>query len=130
MLLRRTFLALLSLGLPGLASGAARLATPQPSAKAEPAPQKPKAKAGVTVQITISGIAFADVKQPLAVGDTVEWINKDVVAHTATATNKNWRVVIPENGKAPLVLKKAGTVDYYCEYHPNMTGRLVVRDKK
>ena len=91
-----------------------------------PAPPKRSAKA---VQIAISGVAFAEVKQALAVGDTVEWINKDVVAHTATAKNKDWRVVIPENGKATLLLKKPGTVDYYCEYHPNMTGRLVIREK-
>jgi plastocyanin len=94
-----------------------------------PASPKPSARAGATVQITISGIEFATVKQPLAVGDVVEWINKDVVAHTATATNKDWRVVIPENGTATLILKKPGTVDYYCEYHPNMTGRLVIGDK-
>ena len=116
-MLRRTCLAMMVLpgalpglrpGLPGLTSGAAR----------------------ATVQITISGIAFAQIKQPLTVGDTIEWINKDVVAHTATARNKDWRVVIPETGKATLVLKKPGTVDYYCEYHPNMTERLVIRENK
>ena len=102
-MLRRTFLAYVFV--PRLASSAAR----------------------APVQITISGIAFAEVKQPLTVGDTIEWINKDVVAHTATAKNKDWRVLIPENGKATLALKKPGTVDYFCEYHPNMTGRLVIR---
>ena len=119
-MLRRTFLALISVGLPGLASGAAQPASPKPLAKA----------ASAVIYVTISGIAFAEVKQPLTVGDTILWVNKDVVAHTATARNKDWRVVVPENGKATLVLKKPGTVDYYCEYHPNMTGRLVIRDKK
>jgi plastocyanin len=38
--------------------------------------------------------------------------------------------MIPENGKATLVLKKPGTVDYFCEYHPNMTGTLVIRENK
>jgi plastocyanin len=84
--------------------------------------------ARATVQIAISGIAFAEVKHPLTVGDTIEWVNKDVVAHTATARNKDFRVVIDANAKATLVLKKPGTVEYYCEYHPNMTGRLVVRE--
>jgi plastocyanin len=119
-MLRRTFLATLAVfGLPGRAFGAA-----------QPGPPKPAAKAGATVQITISGIAFAERKQPLAVGDTIEWINKDVVDHTATAKNKDWRVIIAANGKATLVLKRAGTVEYFCEYHPNMTGRLVIRDKR
>jgi len=119
-MLRRTFLATLAaVGLPRQASGAAWRALP-----------KSLAKAGATVQITITGIAFVEHKQPLTVGDTVEWINKDVVAHTATARNKDWRVLIPENAKATLVLKKPGTVEFYCEYHPNMTGKLVIREKK
>ena len=119
-MLRRTFLArLAAIGLPGVASGAAQPASPKPSAKA-----------WSTVQVTIIGSAFAQVKQPLTVGDTIEWINKDVVAHTATAKTKDWRVVIAANDRASLVLKKAGAVDYYCEYHPNMTGRIVVREKK
>ena len=83
-------------------------------------------KRAATVEITIEGIAFAEVKDPLRVGDTIVWVNKDVVAHTATAKNGDWRVVIPPNAKAKMVLKKAGAVDYYCEYHPNMTGRLVI----
>ena len=83
-----------------------------------------------TVTITIESIAFAEVKDPLHVGDTIVWVNKDVVAHTATAKNGDWRVVIPPNAKATLVMKKAGTVDYYCEYHPNMIGRLVILAKK
>jgi plastocyanin len=83
-----------------------------------------------TVTITIESIAFEEVKDPFAVGDTIVWVNKDVVAHTATARNGDWRVVIPPNAKATLVLKKAGTVDYYCEYHPNMTGRLVILARK
>ncbi len=80
----------------------------------------------VTVDITIESLVFGEVKRPLHTGDTVVWINKDVIAHTATARNGDWRVVIPANAKAMLVLKKGGTVDYYCEYHPNMTGRLVI----
>ena len=108
-MLRRTFLVCVCL--PRLASGAAHASVN-------------------LVQITISGIAFAEVKQALTVGDTIEWINKDVVAHTATARNKDWRVVIAANEKARLVVKKPGTVDYFCEYHPNMTGRLMIREKE
>jgi len=116
-MLRRTFLA--STILPGVLPTWATSLSSRASGAAR-----------ATVQLVVSGIAFGEIKQPLTVDDTIEWINKDVVAHTATARNKDWRVVIPENGKATLVLKKPGTVDYYCEYHPNMTGRLVIREKK
>ena len=60
------------------------------------------------------------------VGDTVEWINKDVFAHTATARNGDFDVNLPPKKTGSFVLKKAGTVDYYCRYHPNMKATLKV----
>jgi plastocyanin len=60
------------------------------------------------------------------VGDTIEWVNSDFVAHTATARNGSWDVLIPVNAKKTVVLKTEGTVDYYCKFHPNMTGRILV----
>ena len=33
---------------------------------------------------------------------------------------------IPPKRTVPLVLKKAGTVDYYCRFHPNMKATLTV----
>jgi plastocyanin len=59
-------------------------------------------------------------------GDTVEWINKDIFAHTATARNSDWDVTLPPKKSATWVLKKAGTVDYYCRFHPNMKATLIV----
>jgi plastocyanin len=61
------------------------------------------------------------------VGDTIEWINNDILAHTATAkTGDNWNIAIAPKKTARLMLTKAGPVDYFCKYHPTMTGRLVV----
>jgi len=60
------------------------------------------------------------------VGDTVEWTNNDVVVHTATARNGDFDVTLPAKKSASTVLKKAGTVDYYCRYHPNMKASLKV----
>ena len=39
-----------------------------------------------TIQITIDKLVFAPVEVNAKVGDAVEWVNKDVLAHTATAT--------------------------------------------
>ena len=88
------------------------------------AAQKPK-----VVQIVIDKVAFAEVKVPLHVGDTIEWINKDVVDHTAPARKGEWTVALPPGQKASVVLKKAGTFEYVCKYHPNMTGTVVVKGK-
>jgi plastocyanin len=50
----------------------------------------------------------------------------DFVAHTATARNGSWDVLIPVNAKRNVVLKAEGTLDYYCKFHPNMTGRILI----
>jgi plastocyanin len=60
------------------------------------------------------------------VGDTIEWINKDIFAHTATARNGDWDVTMPPKKTVTSVLNKAGTVEYYCRFHPNMKATLVV----
>ena len=58
--------------------------------------------------------------------DTIVWVNADFVAHTATARNGAWDVMLPPNAKKQLVLKSAGTLDYYCKLHPNMIGKIIV----
>jgi plastocyanin len=97
-------------------------AKPAPPDQAKPAP-------GKTVQIVISGIAFGPVEIKANVGDTIEWLNKDIVDHTATARNKAFDLTIPIGKKVTYVVKTAGTVAYYCRFHPNMTGQLVVAAK-
>ena len=83
-----------------------------------------------TVEIEISNLAFSKAVADAKVGDTVVWVNKDIFAHTATAKNGDWRVTLAAGKSASVVLKKAGTVEYYCEYHPNMTAKVVVKEKK
>ena len=60
------------------------------------------------------------------VGDTLELINKDILAHTATARNGDFDVAMPPKKTVTYVLKKAGTVEYYCRFHPNMKAVLNV----
>ena len=79
-----------------------------------------------TIQITMENLAIAPAAALVKVGDTIEWINKDILLHTATARNGDWDVVMPPKKNVTLVLKKAGTIDYYCRFHPNMKGTLTV----
>ncbi len=81
------------------------------------------------IAITISGAAFAPDDVTVHVGDTITWTNKDVVDHTATARNGDWRVVVKAGKSGTVVVKKLGSVDYYCEYHPNMTGHVTVKSQ-
>jgi len=79
-----------------------------------------------TIQVTIDKLAFSPTEVNARVGDTIVWDNKDILAHTATAGNKDWDVMIAAKQTASLVLKNAGSIDYFCKFHPNMKGRVVV----
>ena len=79
-----------------------------------------------TIEITMENLVIAPSEVSAKVGDTIEWVNKDVFAHTATAKNGDFDVMLPPKKSATFVVKKAGTVEYYCRYHPNMKATLKV----
>ncbi|MGY8634657.1 cupredoxin family copper-binding protein [Bradyrhizobium sp. 14AA] len=79
-----------------------------------------------TIEITMENLVISPAEVSAKVGDTITWINKDVFAHTATAKNGDFDVTLPPTKSATSVLKKAGTVEYYCRYHPNMKATLKI----
>jgi len=84
--------------------------------------------AAETVQVTIQGLRFSPAEVSAHVGDTIEWINRDFIAHTATARG-SWDVVIPPGGVGRLVIDRGDEMrDYICRFHPNMKGRITPVD--
>ena len=79
-----------------------------------------------TIQIVMENLVVSPAEVSAKVGDTVEWINKDVFVHTATARNGDFDITMPPKKTVTSVLNKAGTVEYYCRYHPNMKAVLTV----
>jgi len=77
------------------------------------------------INVEIDNLVFSPEEIKAKVGDTITWINKDIVAHTATVRG-GFDVMIEVNKSASLVLIKPGVVDYYCRFHPNMKGRIAV----
>lgn len=84
------------------------------------------ALAGETIRVTIDQLKFDPPKVSAHVGDTIEWASQDFVAHTATARNKDWDVTIPAKGTGRVTLGHPGEIDYFCRFHPNMTGEIAV----
>ena len=78
-----------------------------------------------TIEVTIDKLVFSPTNIQAKVGDTIEWTNKDVLAHTATVKG-GWDVMIPAKSTGKVTLKAAGTVDYFCRFHPNMKGHIEV----
>jgi len=79
-----------------------------------------------TIQIVMENLVISPAAASAKVGDTIEWVNNDVLAHTATAGNGDFDVMMPPKQTATLVLTKAGKVDYYCRFHPNMKATLTI----
>src|ERR1043166_4302078 len=79
-----------------------------------------------TITITMENLVISPAEATAKVGDTLDLGNKDVLAHTATAKNGDFDVTMPPNKTVTYVIKKAGTVDYYCRFHPNMKAVLNV----
>ncbi len=78
-----------------------------------------------TVHVTIDKLAFQPAEIEVKAGETIEWTNRDPFAHTATVKG-GWEVSIPPGKSASHVVTADDSVDYYCRFHPNMTGRIKV----
>ena len=74
----------------------------------------------------MQNMRFGPVPANIKAGDTIVWVNRDIVPHTATARNGSFDVVIPSRRSANMVVGRAGTIAFYCRYHPGMRGSLVV----
>ena len=78
-----------------------------------------------TIQITMQDLVIAPAEVSARVGDTIEWVNRDILAHTATVKG-GMEVMIPARKTGRVTLQKAEAIDYYCRFHPNMKGRITV----
>ena len=76
--------------------------------------------------IVLNHLKFGPVPAGLHVGDTIVWENDDAFRHSATARDKSFDVDLPPGAKVPMVLTAAGSFDFFCKFHPGMTGSLVV----
>lgn len=80
-----------------------------------------------TVKVTIANMAFTPAIANVHTGDMIEWTNRDVVDHTATASNHAWDVSIAAGKTGRAVVTKTGSVDYFCKFHPNMRGEVTAQ---
>ncbi len=79
-----------------------------------------------TITITMENLVISPAEATARVGDNLELVNKDVLAHTASAKNGDFDVMMPPKKTVTYVLTKAGAVDYYCRFHPNMKATLKI----
>jgi len=79
-------------------------------------------------QVVMRAVQYQPSAITAAVGDTVEWVNRDLVPHTSTAAGGRWdSKVVPPNESWRTVMTAAGVQTYSCTIHPTMQGRITVR---
>ncbi len=80
--------------------------------------------------VEIQGFKFVPAKLTVRQGDTVEWINRDIVPHTVTKKDKAWDTGKLKKGQsAGIVFSSPGIESYLCLYHPKMRGEITVLAK-
>lgn len=103
------------------------------SSSSAPAQSTPAASSsaasGGGVTVTMQNIAFSPTSVTVKKGETVKWVNKDTVAHNVTATKGATfkSSTFGQGGSFTWKAAKAGTVEYFCTIHPNMTAKLIVQ---
>ena len=98
------------------ASGAALLLSPPPAAAA-----------ARTYTVVIEKMKFGALPAGLRKGDTILWVNRDFLRHTATAVDHSFDVDLPAGAKAKTLLRKSGAIPFSCRFHPGMRGAFQVK---
>ena len=88
----------------------------------------PAAAAPHTYTFVMDKLKFGAVPTGLKKGDTLIFVNNDLFRHTATADDHHsFDVDLMPGAKKKMVLTKTGTFPFFCRYHPNMRGVLVIK---
>lgn len=107
----------------GLAGGAATQAA---GAMTDMADMQAPADA---MQVDIKDLAFNPAQVTVPVGGTVTWTNDDTVPHTATARDRAalQSGTLEPGAQFSQTFTSPGTYDYFCEFHANMKGQVIVQ---
>jgi plastocyanin len=106
----------------GLMLAAVLVAAPAGAA----APRSKPAAAPAVHTVVIDDMKFGPVVIEAKAGDVVEWVNKDMFRHTATARDKSFDVDLKPGASGRVTLKTGGVVKFFCRFHPGMTGEIRV----
>lgn len=85
---------------------------------------------GRRVEIAMRGNAFRPRQVDVAVGDTVVWINRDIVRHNAVAPGPLDSGEIRGGERYAWVPSDTGRMEYRCTIHRNMRGVVRVQDRR
>jgi plastocyanin/uncharacterized membrane protein len=87
---------------------------------------QPAAGASANGQVIMKGMRFQPTELTVHPGETIEFKNEDIFAHTVTADDGSFDSGLIQPGSSwKMTVQKAGTIAYHCTPHPNMKATLV-----
>lgn len=76
--------------------------------------------------IVIDQMQYGPMPTGVRAGDIIEWTNHDIFEHSATARDGHFDVDL-KPGASGRITATAGTLEFFCKFHPTMTGTMVVK---
>jgi YVTN family beta-propeller protein len=87
-------------------------------------------RAGADAKISIVDFAYEPHSITIRTGDSIAWSNDDGAAHTVTFRDGSAGAKSLAPGKTfTRTFERAGTYDYFCSFHPYITGQVIVNAK-
>lgn len=106
---------------------------PPPSSAAvpavSPAAQPAGSAATATTRIAIQGVKYSPETIEIKKGETIAWDNKDMTPHTVTSQGGGElnSGSIEADASWSHTFTQTGTFPYYCTYHDEMKGTVIVK---
>lgn len=81
-----------------------------------------------SVAVEIKDLAFGQASVTIAAGGSVTWTNMDTVPHTATARDRTvlQSGTLQQGDSFTQTFTTPGTYEYFCEFHADMKGTIIV----
>ncbi len=76
--------------------------------------------------IVVDKMAFGPMPPDVRAADIIEWVNRDIFEHSATARDGSFDVDL-KPGATVRMTARDGTVAFFCKFHPTMQATLVVQ---
>jgi len=77
--------------------------------------------------VEIQKLKFVPAMLEVSPGDTIVWVNRDIVPHTITATDKSWdSKIIKKAGEWQMEVQGDTPGSYLCRFHPVMKARFTI----
>jgi plastocyanin len=87
--------------------------------------------AGATIPVSIENFAFSPSMIAARAGDVIVFTNNDTVPHTVTQSTTEGGFQsdpIAPGTTYTLTIDEPGTYEFYCEFHPAMTGTIIASE--